>query len=191
MCMKRLIQDYFQVIFCSEKCRLNGLAGCHKVECPILYTLSRLNMSNNAVLVMRLLADTGYINLKSMVPQLQQEESSTKTLNRGLDDGGVYNSGNYRTVFNLATNKKKRGVNDLLKRTMEAFVLLKLLLLSDEYFVDNFGNKIILKEDEILFMGAMMMHHMMMLWCNADTIGEIQVSQSHSYALKASAAVCD
>lgn len=135
-------------------------------------------MSNNAVLVIRLFADVGYINLKSMVPPLQQEQNPTKTLNQGLDDAGVYNSGNYRTVFNLVTHRRKRSVNDLLKRTMEAFVLLKLLLLSDEYYVDNFGNKIIVKDDEILFTGAMLMHHMMILWCNADTIGEIQVSQS-------------
>ena len=171
---------FLQIIFCSEECRLNGLAGCHKTECPILYTLQRLNMSNNAVLVIRLFADMGYMKLKSVVPPLQ-EESLAKTHKQGLDNAGMYNSGDYRTVFSLVTNKRKRGVNDLLKRTMEAFVLLKLLLLTDDYYVDNFGNKICVKEDAIMFTGTMLMHHIMMLWCNADTIGEIQVSRFCSW----------
>ncbi|XP_045135937.1 SET and MYND domain-containing protein 4-like [Portunus trituberculatus] len=168
------------VIFCSEKCRLNGLAGCHKVECSILHTLARLNMSNNAVLAIRLFSDMGYINLKSMVPPLQEKANSTER--QELDDAGVYNSGNYRTVYSLVTNKDKRGVNDLLKRTMESFVLLKLLLLTDEYFVDNFGNKLYVDDDEVLFTGTMLMHHMMVLWCNADTIGEIQHERKDSTA---------
>ena len=130
-------------------------------------------MSNNAVLVMRLFADMGYINLRSMVPPLQEKTNATHE--QALDDAGVYNSGNYRTVYNLVTNKDKRGINDLLKRTMESYVLLKLLLLTDEYFVDNFGNKLYVSDDEMLFTGTMLMRHMMVLWCNADTIGEMQV----------------
>lgn len=144
------------------------------MECPILHTLARLNMNNNAVLVIRLFADMGYINLKSMVSSLREKENGTDKPE--MDDAGVYNSGNYRTVYSLVTNKSKRGSNDLLKRTMESFVLLKLLLLTDEYFVDNFGNKLYLSDDEVLFTGTMLMHHMMVLWCNSDTIAEIQVS---------------
>lgn len=144
------------------------------MECSILPTLIRLNMTNNATLALRMFSEIGFPNLVSKVSSLQTEESTTNEKEKGLD-GGVYDSANYGTVYNLVTNRKKRGTNDLLKRTMEAFVLLKLLILSEEYFVDESRKKLEVTEEDLIFTGAMLMHHMMILWCNADTIGEMQV----------------
>lgn len=132
-------------------------------------------MTSNATLVIRLFAEMGHQNMKSKVPPLQAEASRTRAQEIGLNGNGLYNSSDYRSVYNLVTNKEKRGTNDLLKRTMEAFVLLKLLLFSEEYFVDESGRKIDVTEDDLIFTGAMLMHHMMILWCNADSIGEMQV----------------
>lgn len=132
-------------------------------------------MTNNAFLALRMFAEMGYEQLKSKVPPLQEEASQKSAAERGLDGDGVYDSSSYRSVYNLVTNREKRGTNDLLKRTMEAFVLLKLLVLSGEYFVEESGQPIAVTEEDLIFTGAMLMYHMMMLWCNADTIGEMQV----------------
>lgn len=131
------------------------------------------------MLAVRMFAEMGYHTMKSKVPPLQEEINRTinrtSAQQRGRDENGVYDSASYRSVYNLVTNRDKRNANDLLKRTMEAFVLLKLLILSEEYFVDESGKKIEVTEQELIFTGAMLMHHMMILWCNADTIGEMQV----------------
>lgn len=133
-------------------------------------------MTNNATLAIRIFAEIGYNNMKLMVPPLQVEANRTSAKERGLDCDGMYDSANYRSVYNLVTNREKRDTNDLLKRTMEAFVLLKLLISSEQYFVDKSGKKIDVTENDLIFTGSMLMHHMMILWCNADTIGEMQVS---------------
>lgn len=145
------------------------------MECSILPTLIRLNMTSNAFLALRMFAEMGYESLKTSVSLLQEETGQKSPKEKGLDGDGVYDSASYRTVFNLITNREKRGSNDLLKRTMEAFVLLKLLIMSGQYFVDESGQPINITEDDLIFTGAMLMHHMMTLWCNADTIGEMQV----------------
>ncbi|XP_042856548.1 SET and MYND domain-containing protein 4-like [Penaeus japonicus] len=168
------------VIFCSEACRTEGLAGCHWQECNILPTLVNLDMGANSLLAYRIITHTSYATLKDLLLVLKSEECTKPPETIGFDEDGRYISSSYRPVYHLVTNRKQRPPTDLLRRCIQAFVITKLLLESGRYFVKDDSGAFDPTLDDIVLVGSALVHHMMNLLCNAYAIGELQVDVSDS-----------
>ncbi|XP_063612071.1 SET and MYND domain-containing protein 4-like [Penaeus indicus] len=164
------------VIFCSEACRAEGLAGCHWQECNILPTLVNLDMGANSFLAYRIITYTSFATLKSLLFVLKSEESTRPPEAIGFDEGGMYSSSSYRPVYHLVTNRKERPPTDLLRRCIQAFVITKLLVQSGRYFLNDCGAAFDPTHEEVMLLGSTLVHHMMNLMCNAYAIGELQVN---------------
>lgn len=162
-------------MFCSQNCRIQGLANVHWQECPLLPTLFELKMDINPLLALKLFMQTTREKLREMVPQLMAEARHRQPKHRGFDDDHVYDSSHYRTVYNLITNKEKRGYNDLLRKAMEAFITLKILQNGGRYFRDSEGQTFRPSEEELIFTGSLLMHHIMNFSCNSGGLFEIEV----------------
>lgn len=171
-----LLSYYSQVIFCSNACRLHGLASYHGRECSILPALAALDMGKNSVLAYRILIQTSYIQLKDIVPVFISEAMERTPETLGLNDKGIYDSSDYRTIYHLVTNKENRSVSDLFKRCVMAFTLTKLLQESQQFFIDVTGMPFSPSYDDVLLTGCTLFVHMMNLPCNAHSITELQVN---------------
>ncbi|XP_050701007.1 SET and MYND domain-containing protein 4-like [Eriocheir sinensis] len=179
VCMKRTMAPLpcpscSMVVFCSQRCRIQGLANVHWQECPILPTLFELNMGINPLLALKLFMQTTHEKLREMTPQLMAEARHRPPQYRGFDDD-VYDHTHYRTVYNLVTNKEKRGYKDFLSRAMEAFLALKLLQNGGRYFRDGERKAFRPSEEDLIFTGSLLMHHMMNFACNSGGIFEIEI----------------
>lgn len=137
-------------------------------------TLYELHMGINPLLALKLFMQTSHEKLREMTPQLMAEARHRPPQYRGFDDG-VYDHTHYRTVYNLVTNKEKRGYKDFLNRAMEAFVTLKLLQNGGRYFRDSERKPFRPSEEDLIFTGSLLMHHMMNFACNSAGIFEIEV----------------
>lgn len=165
----------FQVVFCSQRCRIQGLANVHWQECLLLPTLVELNMGINPLLALNMLMKTTHSKLREMAPQLMAEARHRQPQYRGFDDEGVYDHRHYRTVYNLVTNKERRGYKDFLSKAMEAFVIVKLLQTGGRYFKDCEGKAFRPSEEDLIFTGSLLMHHIMNFSCNSGGIFEVEV----------------
>lgn len=162
-------------MFCSQRCRIEGLANVHWQECPLMPVLFELSMGINPLLALKLFLKSTHVKLKEMAPTLMAEAKHRRPQHRGFDDDGVYDHRQYRTVYNLVTNKERRSYKDFLSRAMEAFVILKLLQKGERYFKDSEGKAFSPSDEDLLFTGSLLMHHMMNFSCNSGGVFEVEV----------------
>ncbi|KAK8388966.1 hypothetical protein O3P69_020730 [Scylla paramamosain] len=180
VCLKRTLAPLpcpscSMVVFCSDHCRIQGLANVHWQECPILPTMAELNMGINPLLALNLFMKNTLTKLREVAPQVIAETRHQPPELRGFSYEGVYDHTHYRTVYNLVTNKAKRGYKDLLSKAMEAFVIVKVLQAGGRYFRDSEGEKFYPSEEDLMFTGALLMHHMMNFGCNSGGIFEVEI----------------
>ena len=162
-------------MFCSEYCRIQGLANVHWQECLLLPTLSELNMGINPLLALKLFFKNTRVKLREVAPQVMTEARHQPPESRGFNSEGVYDHTHYRSVYNLVTNKERRGYKDLLSKAMEAFVIMKLIQTGGRYFKDSEGKMFHPSEKDLIFTGSLLMHHMMNFSCNSGGIFEVEV----------------
>ncbi|CAL4064744.1 unnamed protein product, partial [Meganyctiphanes norvegica] len=128
------------VTFCSESCRRDGVWKFHRRECRVLPSLVERGLGLNSILSCRVLAHIPFPQLKSIISKHKEEKHVMTRQLRGFNDQGVYKSSDYGTVFHLEGNFDARELDDLLKKCCLAFILTKLLISSNSYFVDELGN---------------------------------------------------
>lgn len=164
------------VVFCSDTCRKSGLLENHQVECSSLPTLANLEIGKNAILAYKIVSQVTFSKLKSFIPKYEEEIKQRTPQEYGLNESRIYDSSDYRTIYNLVGNANQRSVADLFKRTAMSFVLTKLLIQSNNFFVDELGSEFNPNEEDIMLIGTVLMTHMMNLPCNAHSITELQVN---------------
>ncbi|XP_029636525.1 SET and MYND domain-containing protein 4 isoform X1 [Octopus sinensis] len=170
------------VLYCSRICRQQDWSSCHYVEC---YFLKLLHSVGIAHLSLRIILVTGLQYL------LDFKENHTKDTPPsgidGLTDAGCYET-NYLSVYKLMTHSTDIPAEDQLQYSMTAVLLLHILNQSgwfqEKYTVqqilDNYDNKA--KESHLLwsephrYVGAVLLHHIQQLICNAHAITKLDFS---------------
>lgn len=161
-------------MFCSVSCRAKALLGFHGQECPILKRLNDINIQVRGILACRILFKTTFNRLQSYYEVITNEEKKPLTV-RGLNRDGIFQSHNYLSVYSMVGKQKHKSV-DKLARAIEAFMLLKLLIASNSFFVAADGWRLEPSWEDQLFTGSLLLHHLTHLWHTADAFFETEVN---------------
>lgn len=120
------------VIFCSEKCRDDGLESHHKVECGIMQHLWNSGISITCQMALRVIAQKSlkyFLGIKDELEELRKKPDYAKTAAYPHDD--------YRRVFVLVTHEFNRSFEDVFHRIVMASFLTHCLKLGGYFDGDD------------------------------------------------------
>ncbi|XP_063398238.1 SET and MYND domain-containing protein 4-like [Mytilus trossulus] len=154
-----------EVMFCSGTCHKESWEEYHSLECPCLGTVKQANIGLG-YLAFKMVVKAG---LSSVMEYESQEQEDGCKRSVGFNTDGVYNSDDYNTVYSLVNHSEKRTPEDLFKRTLQAYFLLKCLEKTSYFNIDerkvSFADK--------CYVAGHMLRHIMMLPCNAHEVSEL------------------
>lgn len=160
-----------EVVFCDQNCRLAAWDSYHKYECDILQNVYEADIG------------LGHLALKTVLKAGRdfllsnfEENCAGDELKLGFSENDVYDSTDYRTVYNLVNHSDKRNMEDLLKYSLEALYLLKCLEATD--FFKNTDSCIVYSISDKCTIGSNILRNLMMLPCNAHECSELAVKQA-------------
>lgn len=163
----------FQVVFCSKECRGEALLGFHWNECPVLALINALNIDVRGILACRILFKTTFQKLKGMREQISAEQNKPADI-KGLTQEGALRSDDYLAVYSMI-GKKAHSRTKKMERAAEAFLLLKLMIYCNRFFVKADGKPYQPSREDKLFVGSLLLHHLINLWQTADGYYEVEV----------------
>ncbi|CAL4111080.1 unnamed protein product, partial [Meganyctiphanes norvegica] len=164
-----------KVVFCSEECRKSGWLNFHKLECENMHAMIKLG-SSVLPKVYKIIAQLPFTEFKNIIPQLEKEIKNKPRHLHGFDDDSVYSSTTYPPIFHLEGNFAHRSVSQLIHLCALAFILVKMLVNSKLYFVNELGKQINPSEDDFVLVGSTAFHHMGKVLCNSAEVGEYQIN---------------
>ncbi|KAK7086995.1 hypothetical protein SK128_000849 [Halocaridina rubra] len=149
-----------KVAFCSDECRAEGLK-IHMKECNILQAFDEMDLSDNhAALALKCVIQASFIKLKEILPKLNSENLALSPENLGFDDNGKFDSADYRSVYHVVSTKNLKSPDAINQACIVAFVLTKILHLSEKFFITEEGIPIIPRYEDFILTGTALMHHM-------------------------------
>ncbi|XP_066940518.1 SET and MYND domain-containing protein 4-like [Macrobrachium rosenbergii] len=165
-----------EVVFCGEECRSKCLAGDHWLECKILPTLMALDLTKRN-LAIKMLKICNYSEFCDLIENLRKEEY---LYNQHLATNAPMNfkiSSDFRAVYHLCTNKDRSSFEFLFLQCQISFVLMKLLLQSERFFVDKNGDPIVPDQNAILRTGAVLLANAIKLHFNPYQIFDVKLRE--------------
>lgn len=160
------------VRYCSESCAHQSWESYHSIECRYLDLLYRAGLDGNALLAFRIVTKAGYEFLKEFRHNIQRGLCIITDREAGCDRGGVYDSSSYLPIYCLVTHSSDRSISDLFRRTMVAILLLKILQ------GGGFFGKMPCSQEDLAFIGGLILRHLQSNPCNAHEISELQLNPS-------------
>lgn len=160
-------------MFCSLECQAEALLGFHWSECPILDVINALNIDVRGVLACRILFKTTFEKLEAMYERIVAEQNKPLDI-RGLNEHGAFNSEDYISVFSM-TSKKWHSRVETMQRAVEAFVLLRLMISCGRFFGWGDSMNYYPSPEDMLFIGSLLLHHLINLWGTVDGYYETNV----------------
>ncbi|KAK7588103.1 hypothetical protein V9T40_005348 [Parthenolecanium corni] len=158
--------------FCSEKCLSRAFDEFHRVECPILLTLMKLEIAGDAHLAIRLflVATKQGANLKSMMQHLVFK--SPLEIHLGPIKG-QYFAEDYINVHNLMDNHGKLTALNLFRKCCEAVVLLFVLKHTTFFSKSEEDTSEVdmenLTEEEV-YAGMLLLKFLLLSTCNSRSV---------------------
>ncbi|XP_068236228.1 SET and MYND domain-containing protein 4-like isoform X2 [Palaemon carinicauda] len=152
-----------EVVFCSKECRTKSLASEHWLECKIQPTLVALDLARR-FLAIKLLRVSTYSEFNDLLEILRREESE---YNQQLATNAPISwkiSSDFRAVYHLCTNKIHSSFEFLFMQCQISFLLIKLLMKTERYFVDEEGHPIeptrsaVIKTGSVVLANAIKLH---------------------------------
>ncbi|CAL4123144.1 unnamed protein product, partial [Meganyctiphanes norvegica] len=153
-----------KVVFCNEGCRSKGLDKFHMKECPVYSNL--LEYDRDVIISYRTIAGKSIDELKVFVSQFQKEEHKSP-LEQLLNEDQICDSDSYRGFYFLDVNIKSVKFMKLFDYSVLAFMLTHLLIQSNRFFVTNTGDKYVPDEEDIAFIGSLLIRHLLACSCNS------------------------
>lgn len=150
------------IVFCGGKCQKEAWEGYHKFECDVLDSIQEPEISLGHLAVKTVLK-AGYSYLTEF-----EGKSATDKTKIVLNENEVYDSEDYRTVYDLVNHCEDRSAEELLKYTLDAYYLQKCLEASDFFGSDEEKD---LSKSYII--GSHILRNLMMLPCNAHECSEL------------------
>lgn len=130
---------FFQIMFCSERCRDEAFRLYHQIECQLLPTLVKLDIDKFGLLSLRILMIASNQS-KSLNELMRHPIYGQPICERYSDFRDRFVSSDYFTVHNLADNFYKRTIADLFRKSIEAACLLHLLMQTSFFRFDDNSN---------------------------------------------------
>ena len=158
-------------MFCSEKCLYEGNKKFHKTLCPVSANFKSSNLDGNVLLNLRIIVELGLDRLKEKVTKYKSENNRDLSKS-GFDENGHYCSDDYRTVYYLETNFKKRSIPYLFETGVRAVFLTKLLL-QTTFFGSGVDVHCPSTKADIILAGSTMTSHLLSFPSNAHEIGHL------------------
>lgn len=165
-----------RVVFCSEKCRTNGMTSFHTVECVMLPTLIDIGIDKNALQTYRLVIKETYRKLKNYVPILRKEANEKPRYTHGFNEEGIYDTTDYRAIYHLEGNIPSRSVLDLFHKSTKAYLITSMLHQTKKFFVNELGKAFTPSEEDLILTGSVVLNHLLNLPQNTFAITEFQVN---------------
>ncbi|KAL5241357.1 hypothetical protein ACI65C_008767 [Semiaphis heraclei] len=166
-CFVRLVAplpcpDCLRVAFCGEICKTTALKSYHAIECSVLPALFSADVSVPCLIALRIITQRPLKYFLDLRPKL---------LNHTQRPRNKHQPDNYVNLYNLVTHREKRSLEDILHRTHLAAFYLSCLKKTNYFAVDcNTGGQ---PTDDELFIGCLLLHHLMLLQINAFEVGEL------------------
>ena len=156
------------VVFCSEKCHKDAWESYHQFECDVLYNIQKgeINLGHLAV---KTVLKAGYQYLTEF-----EGKSDTDNTKIVLNEKDVYDSQDYRTVYDLVNHSEDRSVEEVLKYSLEALYLQKCIEATE--FLGSGEKKDLSKS---CLIGGHILRNLMMLPCNAHECSELSYVPSN------------
>ena len=126
------------------------------------------------LLNLRLIINLGLDQLKETVEKYKLENGKDIS-EMGLDENGQYCSDDYRTVYHLETNFKKRDAGDRFRNGLGAVFLTKLLLETSFFGLDIDASEPSARKD-IILVGTTIFTQLMSIPCNSFGVTELQIN---------------
>ncbi|KAE8749514.1 hypothetical protein FOCC_FOCC003780 [Frankliniella occidentalis] len=160
-----------QVIFCNEKCRLDGWERFHSVDCSLLPIISK-RVGKMGLLALRvlLIASQKGKNLQQFFEDVENQDESPDVRTRGFNQNGRYVSTEYWPIHYLIGHSDRRSNADLFRRSVTAACLLHCLEVFSDFFGSNFD------DDLYYFCGGILLQQLQSLPCNAHEVSEMIVN---------------
>ncbi|CAL4150436.1 unnamed protein product, partial [Meganyctiphanes norvegica] len=160
-----------EVVFCNEECRSKGWDKFHMKECPVYPQL--LQLGKVYVEAYRIIAGQSPDELKNFVSLFQKDEQRSP-LDQILNEEQICDSGSYRGVYFLEGNIKTAITERLICFSAHAFIMTQLLIQSNRFFTDNTGHRNTPNEEDIIFIGSLLVRNINGMNCN-----HIKIVESH------------
>ncbi|CAI6367479.1 unnamed protein product [Macrosiphum euphorbiae] len=167
-CFVRLVAplpcpDCERVAFCGESCKRSALESYHAVECSMLPALFSAGVSITCLIALRIITQRPLKYFIDLRPKL---------LNRTQRPRGKHEPDNYVNLYDLVTHRETRSVQDILHRTHVAAFYLSCLKKTN-YFASGCNTDSRPTDDE-LFIGSLLLHHLLLLQFNAFEVSELR-----------------
>jgi len=160
------------------------LNGHSKVECLTLPTLASLYIGNYCPLVYKIITQTPYKTLKSHMPVWNNHVAESSPILQGFNRKKLFDSSDFLSTYALISNVWQRSVNDLFKRTAMSFLLTKLLIKSNQYFIGSSGEPFPPNHKDTSLLGSTLMTLIMSLPCNAHSIEEFYIKDNETLTIR-------
>ncbi|XP_005110357.2 SET and MYND domain-containing protein 4 [Aplysia californica] len=179
------------VRFCNESCRDAAWSLYHKVECPFLDLLHSVGVAH---LSLRIVLTATLPYLKDFLKNPARYRSADEIPIKGVNRDGVYDR-SYLSVFDLMTHEGTTASQDMLQYSLTAALLL-VTLVQAEFFDGVPGISEWAEEmktpsgkqseknrengkhpnvpEEVRYIGAALLRHILQLVCNAHAITSLQ-----------------
>lgn len=177
--------DCCLVVFCSVACRAKGFEA-HEKECKILMKIHALGLQNDseAILALKVLLQTSFVELKTKIPLLQKEFKELPPRKLGFNESNVYVSTDYRSVYHMASTRHRESSNQcFFSNCIVAFVITKMLVESKTFFVNRAGLAFTPSRADCIMIGGALLHHMC-VYPNTFCMSDITVCSPSSNTRK-------
>ncbi|VVC29601.1 Tetratricopeptide repeat,Tetratricopeptide repeat-containing domain,Tetratricopeptide-like helical [Cinara cedri] len=155
-----------RVAFCGDRCKRVALKSYHAIECPLLPTLFATGVSITCLIALRIITQQPLRYFVDLQPKLNHMQTPC----------GKREPEKYVNLYNLVTHRRLRSVQDILHRThVAAFYLY--CLKKTNYFA-GCGGDIELLTDDQLFIGSLLLHHLLLIQFNAFEVSELRLRRA-------------
>ncbi|KAJ9594026.1 hypothetical protein L9F63_014542 [Diploptera punctata] len=157
-------------MYCSEECRSSSWDESHYIECSILPTLQKLEISELSFLVLRVVIKACETNdLKNILTFLEAEDNVEEM--KGFNNKGAYSSSDYSSIYWLEAHSEKRITEDLFIRSLYAAYMLHCLETMTDFFTGIDVNQYKYR------VGGLLLRHFQNLLINNYCITESLISK--------------
>lgn len=164
-----------KIVYCSSKCRYEGLSEEHWLECLILPTMISLELTNKN-LAYKMLKNVSSSQLRRVFDVVKKTKH-VRPESLGCDEHGVYGSNSYHGVYHLSSNMEHHSFELLFMQCQLAFVITKMLQLSGRFFIDASFEPVDPSREDFLTTGAALLSHAIKLHYNPFEILDLQLKK--------------
>lgn len=158
------------VRYCSVVCAKQSWDGYHSVECKYLNLIHKAKIGKNGHLALRIIVKARYKFLKNFRREMRKRLCDKVSRESGCLDDGSYISSDYLPIYCLVTHSEDRSAGDLFRRTVMAIFLLKILQGGSFFGKDPYS------QDDLIFIGGLILRHLQSNPCNAHEVSELQLN---------------